>query len=84
MKLLKILLGKVDIDTLNKELRRGLKEATTELDRAKIIKRLKVVESLIKSPNKAEWFMMDVIPVLATRSSSSSSSRSWKICNFRS
>ena len=60
----KDLLSKVDIDTLNKELRRGLKEATTELNRAKIIKRLKVVESLIKSPNKAEWFMMDVIPVL--------------------
>jgi DNA-directed RNA polymerase subunit beta' len=60
----KDLLSKVDIDTLNKELRRGLKEATTELSRAKLIKRLKVVESLIKSPNKAEWFMMDVIPVL--------------------
>lgn len=61
---IKELLGKVDIDTLNKELRRGLKEVTTELGRAKIIKRLKVVESLIKSPNRPEWFMMDVIPVL--------------------
>ena len=60
----KDLLGKVDLDTLNKELRRGLKEVTTELGRAKIIKRLKVVESILKSPNRPEWFMMDVIPVL--------------------
>jgi DNA-directed RNA polymerase subunit beta' len=45
----KDLLSKVDIDTLNKELRRGLKETTTELAKAKIIKRLKVVESILKS-----------------------------------
>lgn len=60
----KELLSKVDIDTLNKELRRGLRDATTDLSKAKIIKRLKVVESLLKSPNKPDWFMMDVIPVL--------------------
>jgi len=60
----KDLLGKVDIDILNKELRRGLRDATTDLAKAKIIKRLKVVESLLKSPNKPDWFMMDVIPVL--------------------
>jgi len=60
----KDLLSKIDLDTLNKELRRGLAEATTELNKAKLIKRLKVVESLLKSPNKPEWFMMDVIPVL--------------------
>jgi DNA-directed RNA polymerase subunit beta' len=60
----KDLLAKVDIDILNKELRRGLRDATTDLAKAKIIKRLKVVESLLKSPNKPDWFMMDVIPVL--------------------
>ena len=60
----KDLLSKVDLDILNKELRRGLKDATTDLSRAKLIKRLKVVESLLKSSNKPDWFMMDVIPVL--------------------
>ena len=58
------LLTKVDIDTLNKELRRTLRDATTDLARAKAIKRLKVVESLLRSQNRPEWFMMDVIPVL--------------------
>lgn len=61
---IKDLLAKVDIDILNKELRRGLRDSTTDLSKAKIIKRLKVVESLLKSPNKPDWFMMDVIPVL--------------------
>lgn len=60
----KELLGKIDLDLLNKELRISLKEATTDLARTKIVKRLKVVESLMKSTNKPSWFMMDVIPVL--------------------
>jgi len=60
----KDLLRKVDLDTENKELRRGLRAATTEMARTKFIKRLKVVESILKSDNRPEWFMMDVIPVL--------------------
>lgn len=61
---IKEMLKKVDLDQENKELRRGLRSATTEMNRTKIIKRLKVVESLLKSENRPEWFMMDVIPVL--------------------
>jgi DNA-directed RNA polymerase subunit beta' len=60
----KDLLRKVDLDIENKELRRGLNNATTEMARTKFIKRLKVVESILKSDNRPEWFMMDVIPVL--------------------
>jgi DNA-directed RNA polymerase subunit beta' len=60
----KDLLRKVDLDIENKELRRGLQNATTEMARTKFIKRLKVVESILKSDNKPEWFMMDVVPVL--------------------
>ena len=60
----KEMLRRLDLDTVNKELRRALKAVTTEMARAKIVKRLKVVESILKSDNKAEWFMMDVIPVL--------------------
>ena len=60
----KDLLKRVDLDTENKELRRGLINATTEMAKTKFIKRLKVVESILKSDNKPEWFMMDVIPVL--------------------
>ena len=62
--IIKNLLKKVDLDLENKELRRGLRSATTEMARSKIVKRLKVIESLIKSENNPKWFMMDVIPVL--------------------
>ena len=58
------LLSKMDLNIINRELRRELKEVTSELAKAKIIKRLKVVESLLKSDNEPQWFMMDVIPVL--------------------
>ncbi len=60
----KTLLQKLDIDMENKVLRRELAAATTEMARTKLVKRLKVVESILKSDNKPEWFMMDVIPVL--------------------
>ena len=43
------MLRKIDLDLDNKELRRGLKAATTEMARTKIVKRLKVVESILKS-----------------------------------
>ncbi|AYF45902.1 MULTISPECIES: DNA-directed RNA polymerase subunit beta' [unclassified Halobacteriovorax] len=58
------LLSKLDIDLENKNLRRGLANATTEMARTKFVKRLRVVESLMKSENKPEWFMMDVVPIL--------------------
>ncbi len=61
---IKDLLRKIDLDILNKELRRALAAANTEMARTKTVKRLKVVESILKSENKPEWFMMDVIPVL--------------------
>lgn len=60
----KEMLKRIDLDTENKKLRKGLQAASTEMARTKIVKRLKVVESILKSTNKCEWFMMDVIPVL--------------------
>ena len=61
---IKKMLAKVDIDLEYKEIRRGLQATNTEMLRAKLVKRLKVVESIMNSENKPEWFMMDVIPVL--------------------
>ncbi len=61
---IKELLHKIDIDLEYRDLRRGLESVTTEVARTKIVKRLKVIESIMKSDNKPSWFMMDVIPVL--------------------
>ena len=61
---IKKLLKKVDIDTENKLIRRALASATTEMAKTKLIKRLKVIESLMKSDNLPEWLMLEVIPVI--------------------
>ena len=50
----KEMLKRIDLDTENKKLRKGLQAASTEMARTKIVKRLKVVESILKSTNKAE------------------------------
>jgi len=59
------MLKKVDIEMLSRTLRRELKQTTSEAQRTKISKRLKVVESFKSSgTNKPEWMMLEVIPVI--------------------
>jgi DNA-directed RNA polymerase subunit beta' len=58
------LLKKIDIEKLGDELRKDMKEATSDAKRKKLAKRLKVVESFRESGNKPDWMMLDVIPVI--------------------
>src|SRR5690349_7759799 len=58
------LLRQIDIPTLSEQLRKEMKEATSDAKRKKIAKRLKVVEAFVESNNKPEWMMLDVIPVI--------------------
>src|SRR5207237_5595516 len=59
------MLKKIDIDTLSRQLRREMKQTTSEAQRTKIAKRLKVSESLKTSGmNKPDWMMLEVIPVI--------------------
>src|SRR2546425_1935152 len=58
------LLRKIDIEKLSEQLRKDMKEATSDAKRKKLAKRLKVVESFRESGNKPEWMMLDVIPVI--------------------
>ncbi len=57
------LLAEVDMDKLSTQLKKELAKAS-EQKRAKIIKRLDTVESFRVSENKAEWMIMNVIPVI--------------------
>jgi len=61
---IKELLKRVDIDTLSKELRVKMKNENSQQKKAKFAKRLKVVEAFVKSGNKPEWMILDVIPVI--------------------
>ena len=61
---IKELLKRVDIDDLSHELRTKMKSETSQQKRIKFAKRLKVVEAFVKSGNKPEWMILDVIPVI--------------------
>ncbi len=61
---IKELLKRVDIDALSKELRTKMKNENSQQKKIKFAKRLKVVEAFVKSGNKPEWMILDVIPVI--------------------
>ena len=60
---IKELLEAIDMEKESEELKKGLKESTGQ-KRARIIKRLEVVEAFRESGNRPEWMVMTVIPVI--------------------
>ena len=61
---IKELIRHVDVDSLTIDLRFKMKNETSQLKRLKYAKRLKVVDAFKKSGNRAEWMILDVIPVI--------------------
>src|ERR1700680_262097 len=61
---IKELLRRVEVDKLSEELREKMKADPSLQKRIKFAKRLKVLEAFRKSGNKADWMILDVIPVL--------------------
>jgi DNA-directed RNA polymerase subunit beta' len=59
----KKLLAEIDLDELNRALRRELHD-TSGQRRIRAIRRLEVVEAFKKSGNNPEWMIMDVVPVI--------------------
>jgi DNA-directed RNA polymerase subunit beta' len=59
----KELLMQIDCDKLSLELRGELKEASGQ-KKAKIVKRLEVVEAFRQSGNQPSWMIIDVLPVI--------------------
>jgi DNA-directed RNA polymerase subunit beta' len=59
----KELLQKIDMESLSKELREEM-SASSGQKKAKIAKRLEIVESFRKSDNRPEWMILDVVPVI--------------------
>ena len=57
------LLQAIDLEKESVELKRGLKDSSGQ-KRARIIKRLEVVEAFRESQNKPEWMILTVIPVI--------------------
>ena len=57
------LLMSIDLEKDSADLRKQLVDATGQ-KRARVIKRLEVVEAFLNSGNRPEWMIMDVIPVI--------------------
>ncbi len=60
---IKELLADIDLEKDSEELKAELKDASGQ-KKARIIKRLEVVEAFRESGNKPEWMILDVVPVI--------------------
>ena len=60
---IKVLLKNINLVELEESLRKKLKSSSKQ-KRDKTIKRLEIVESFLKSDNKPEWMVLDVLPVI--------------------
>ena len=60
---IKELLAEIDLDAVYAEITEELEDASTQR-KAKLMKKLEVVESFRQSENKPEWMILDVIPVI--------------------
>ena len=60
---IKELLSKINVEELNDELREQLATASGQ-KKARILKRLEVVEAFRASGNRPEWMILDVVPVI--------------------
>ena len=58
------ILRKVVVDELSDQLRLEMREASSEVKKKKIAKRLKIIDSFRDSGNKPEWMILEVIPVI--------------------
>ncbi|HEX8649942.1 MAG TPA: DNA-directed RNA polymerase subunit beta' [Pyrinomonadaceae bacterium] len=61
---IKELLTMVNVEELSVDLRTRMKEETSQQKKLKYSKRLKVATSFLKSGNRPEWMILDVIPVI--------------------
>ncbi len=61
---LRDLLKSLDLEKMAQELRYTMKTATSIQKKLKCAKRLKVVEAFVKSGNKPEWMILEVLPVM--------------------
>jgi DNA-directed RNA polymerase subunit beta' len=59
-----LLLQRLDLDTLSREIREEMQKTKSEAKRKKLGKRLRVVEAFRDSGNRPEWMILSVIPVL--------------------
>ncbi|RKZ19077.1 DNA-directed RNA polymerase subunit beta' [bacterium] len=58
------LLGSMDLEALNQELRVAVKTETSVQRKKATLKRLKIIDAFMHSNNSPEWMVLDCVPVL--------------------
>src|SRR5919106_805966 len=61
---IKKLLGMLDLNTEQERIRKDIEKTNSKQKIKDLTKRLKMIEAIRNSENKAEWMVMDVIPVI--------------------
>lgn len=61
---IKEILQNLDLELEIKKLKIALQETQADVKSKKIIKKLKMLEALVKSDTKPEWMVIDILPVL--------------------
>ena len=61
---IKNMLKNINLKEERKNLRAELPRANSETTRKKIVKKLKLIEDFLKSNNRLEWMVLDVLPVI--------------------
>ncbi len=59
-----ILLKEIDLEEMSKRLHKNLKATTSQGQRRKIVKTLRIVEGFRNSRNKPEWMILNYLPVI--------------------
>lgn len=60
---IKELLKEVDLDKLNKAVRKSIEKGKVGVNK-RLLKRLKIIEYMRRSGNKCEWMVLDVLPII--------------------
>jgi DNA-directed RNA polymerase subunit beta' len=58
------ILAAIDVEKESIQLRKEMRDATSEAKRKKLAKRLKVLDAFRESGNRPEWMILEVIPVI--------------------
>lgn len=61
---IKEMLKRLELKPLSESLSKELADAVSDAKKKKLINRLKIVDAFLKSGNKPEWMILDVLPVL--------------------
>ncbi len=61
---IRIMLAALDLGSERDTLRTELTETKSEARRKKLVKRLKIIEAFIRSGNRPEWMILEVVPVI--------------------